>query len=221
MYRLVLKDILIQKKTLIITMIYAAFFILIFHGSLGAGSAYTAGSVVMSYLLIMYGTAYDDKNKADFLFNSFPVKREDIVLAKYVSAFTFTIIASITCAVFVFIIKVSGIINLSRFYNLSDFFGTLVGVGFISSLYYPVFFKLGYMKARLLNFFLFLVLGVVPPIFTQAIKSFASKKQVLEIVQKLSNKSDLMIGTGLALFAVILILFSIALSMQFYRKREF
>ncbi|HAA43542.1 MAG TPA: ABC-2 transporter permease, partial [Ruminiclostridium sp.] len=65
MLRLVIKDILIQKKTFIGALIYLIFVIFAFQGL--EGNAYTAAIVAFSYLMVMGAFAYDDKSKSDIM----------------------------------------------------------------------------------------------------------------------------------------------------------
>lgn len=86
MLNLVMKDIIVQKKSIAFAVLYIFFFIVAFQ-SVGE-MTFTCAITAFSYILVMGGFAYDDKNKADIMLNSLPLKRYNIVLAKYISLLT-------------------------------------------------------------------------------------------------------------------------------------
>jgi hypothetical protein len=73
MLSLILKDVIIQKKSFVWALVYLIFFIFVFQ-SLG-GTMYIAAVVAFVYLLVSGAFAYDDKYKSDIMLNSLPIKR--------------------------------------------------------------------------------------------------------------------------------------------------
>ena len=74
MLRLVIKDILIQKKTFYWCTYLFDICYFAFQGL--EGNAYTAAIVAFSYLMVMGAFSHDDKNKSDIMLNSLPIKRK-------------------------------------------------------------------------------------------------------------------------------------------------
>ena len=103
MLNLVIKDILVQKKIFIASILYIIFFVIAFQ-SLGMGM-YTAAIVAIVYLMVSGGFAYDDKSKSDIMLNSLPIKRENIVMSKYISLFVYIAIGTIAYIVVTFVIS--------------------------------------------------------------------------------------------------------------------
>ena len=81
MITLVLKDLLLQKKILTTMFIYVFIFSFAFR-SLGE---YQPVAIItgVSYMLVMFAGAWEDKNNADRLWNSLPVSKWQIVGSKY------------------------------------------------------------------------------------------------------------------------------------------
>ena len=87
MLNLILKDLLVQKKSLLFALGYCFFLVFAFQSLQGA--APIAATVAVVYLLTQYSFTYEDKNKSETMLNSLPISRRDIVLAKYLSIFIY------------------------------------------------------------------------------------------------------------------------------------
>lgn len=110
MLNLVIKDILIQKKTIIFALLYAAFVLAFFSTIFPSGfGLYVMSPMIITYLYITFAVQYDDKNNSEVILNSLPLKRSDIVISKYISTFVFGSIG-IICSILVDVIgKVTGL----------------------------------------------------------------------------------------------------------------
>lgn len=85
MVNLLWKDILILKRFLWLAPLYGFFALFVFRSM--PGGALGAGTVGVTYMLMSQAITLDDKNKSDVMLNSLPLRRKDIVLAKYLSVF--------------------------------------------------------------------------------------------------------------------------------------
>lgn len=157
MFHLIKKDLLIQKNSFLLSILLIIFFSLIFSNMGAAGL--TMSVLAVTYLLTLGASAREEKNNSDKLLISLPLRRRTIVFSKYVSVLFFATYAILLNLV------IYGIINILKL-PLESIPITLQGVisAFIASLLYcsisfPLIFKVGYMKSRMMNLFLFL--GIV------------------------------------------------------------
>jgi ABC-2 type transport system permease protein len=150
MYNLVVKDILIQKKRIILCFAYVLFMVITFQNT--GEAMFPVGVTACTYLMIMTACAYEDLNKSDIMMNSLPVKRSRIVAAKYLSVFIFFIMGSLVYIAFYCIIKVTGIPFHVYPVNLNNFISGILTVSLMAGIYLPIFFKVGYVKSKVINF---------------------------------------------------------------------
>lgn len=222
MFNLIIKDIFIQKKTLIYAILYTVFFSITFYtvGPSGLG-LYVLAPIVVTYMFITNAVNYDEKNKSEIILNSLPIKRAYIVISKYMSTFIFVIISSIYSILIGFIGKSFGF----PMYNISirflDIILVLTSVCIFSSVFFPVYFKFGYIKARIYNIMLYMVIFFLPILTFDYISKNPNTLIVQKINYFLSNTSrftqnSLAIVTGLIFFLI-----SLMISIRIYNNKEF
>lgn len=219
MFSLVMKDILIQKKTIALSLAYMIFFIIAFQHM--GGNGFISAVVAVVYLLVNTALAYDDKNKAEVMLNSLPIKRRDLVSAKYISIFVYSIMEVVFYFLASLLIKVTGIpVQLSNITPLGIISG-LFSVVLLNSIYLPLFFKMGYIKSKWFSFILFFIFffGVVSLMehFQRGIENGATGV----IFSFLRNASDIQVLFSISVVVLILALVSYAVSIILYNNREF
>lgn len=222
MFNLVLKDILLQKKSLMLMGIFCIIPVVIFDyfGTLNTGSQILL-AMVISYTLIMGTCAQEFKNTSDIFINSLPLKRSTIVKARYLTAFVFMFYALVVVAI------IGVILNSIGFSISANYLGTYEIVGIVTSLilfisiYFPVYFKYGYLKSKLLNFILLFGTLLIPNL----VVSLASDTELQEILSQICSflfkLSSWEIISMLMGSVFIIMLISYFLSVRFYNKREF
>ena len=153
MFNLVLKDILIQKKYLLFSIVYFFFFTFMFkdHPSVLFGTV----PIMISYMLLIGACGFDDKNKSEIMLNSLPINRVTLVIAKYLSVCVFIFIGVFLTFAFTTILNFSGVIHFDRLINLTDILTDIIGTLFFGSLYFPIHFKFGYQKTSSYSYLLF------------------------------------------------------------------
>ncbi|BDG48854.1 ABC-2 transporter permease [Parageobacillus sp. KH3-4] len=120
-------------------------------------------------MLILSACAYDDRNKADILLNSFPLTRRTVVMARYCSIFVFAIIAITYYLVITYILQMVGPSVRLCSVSPESIIAAICAIIFINSVYFPVFFKVGYIHSRLVGFILFFgTFALAPTFFEQA-----------------------------------------------------
>ena len=222
MINLVWKDIIILKKTLWIAPAYGFLVVFVFNHM--NGGALSAATVGVTYLLMIQACARDDKNKSEVMLNSLPLRRRDIVFAKYLSIFPYAALGILSFLLAQSVISLAGIPFTITKLSLVGIVGSLVTMIGMISFYYPVYFKLGFIRSNMVGMFLFFgyFFGV------GLIGSGLQKVQnpgVRNMIQRFSNwlqpQSDWQIALYLITFALALLAASILLSLKFYSSREF
>ncbi|HBV88589.1 MAG: ABC-2 transporter permease [Desulfosporosinus sp.] len=223
MYKLLLKDFLLLKKVLWFPFIYAFGMSVAFSDTYaGALSASTIG---VSYMLMIQACARDEKNKSELMLNSLPIRRRDIVLAKYLSIIPYAIIGILAYLLTQGIIYVTGFpITLSNL-SFEVVFGVHIAIIGMISIYFPIYFKLGYLRSNIVatilflgGFFLTIALirnglrGIYSPYTQNALNRVGNWVQ---------TQTDWQIISYLIVLMLITLATSFFLSLRFYAKREF
>lgn len=221
MYRLLMKDFMLLKKTLWVITFYSFLAFFLFSSENIGDVVYMMGISMISYLLVMYITAFDDRNKSEILINSLPLIRKEVVRSRYISVFIFIITGTVFMYIAGLILRGFHIINLTRGLQLMDLTGASVSILLLCSLYLPLFFKMGYMKAKLFNFAIFGLFFMVPPLIQGLINNMDKPQWIDELITSLSNISDWNLSLIFIGGMCIIYGLSYIISLQFYQRREF
>jgi len=219
MLSLIIKDVLVQKKQLIFAIVYLAFVLVAFQGM--GEAMFPMGLVAFTYLLSMTACAYEEKNKAELLLNSLPIKRVDIVTAKYLSMILYTILGMFAYKVMTTIINLVNIPLKTYPLSLEIIIGSLAVVCLMTGIWFPIYFKFGYMKMRIATFVLFFLFFFGSSLMTSFLKTRQDSQWVEGIINFFESQNDFIITLVLLSIIVLYMLLSFLLSMWFYNKREF
>jgi len=218
MLNLVIKDILVQKKIFIASILYIIFFVIAFQ-SLGMGM-YTAAIVAIVYLMVSGGFAYDDKSKSDIMLNSLPIKRENIVMSKYISLFVYIAIGTIAYIAVSFVISLLNTPIKTYPVTIELIVSAVLAVSLLNSISFPLIFKLGYVKAKVFNMIFFLTFLFGVPLLIDFV-SKADSEVTTAVGTFLLNQSDVAIASELLALSLVFLLISYGISVRLYKKREF
>lgn len=213
MIYLVLKDLLLQKRMFSMMFLYVMLFSFSFQ-SMVEGQL-IATLVAVGYMFVMMGCAWEDKNKADVLWNSLPVPRWKIVGSKYLSVVIYVLMV---VPVYWLVAEAFALLGLSISTVPVTWWGivsAILTVLLISCLYLPIFFALGYTKSRYWNFVLFAGTFTLSSIVPQVLPEAPAWLQSLETV----SGETLLVCFSIVVFLIVAISFSISLIL--YRRREF
>lgn len=222
MLNLVIKDIAIQKKTLLFAFFYTAFISICFNSMGPNGLAlYVVAPILTNYLLVSNAVNYDEKNKSEIVLNSLPLKRDDIVIAKYISIFVFTIMGFIYSILIGFIFKGTGFSTFNNSISLLDIVLVFISVCIFSSIFFPMYFRFGATKMKLFNLLLCMLFILVP--LTSI--SYAIKYPNNILVQKftclINNVPSLIQYLLTLVIGLIILLISLVISLGIYKNKEF
>lgn len=177
-------------------------------------------SIIVSFITGAWFTALmasnifviQEKNNLNRLYGSVSVELKDIVLGRYIFAFSNYVISLVT------VIAVSLIVSLFRdmFIDVSNillgFSLSLLIYSIITGIQMPLFFKLGYTKAKIWAVvpFLVVMLLVIIPSFITVLSTF---------IQSVMSNQSMIIAVGIVASCVIQLI-SYKIAVIAYRKRK-
>lgn len=218
MYSLVLKDLLIQKKTLLFGIVYFVFFAFAMQG---VGIViFPASLTAFTYMAVVTACAYDDKNKTDVMLNSLPLKRSNIVMAKYISVFFFIAVGLILYFIVSAVVGLTGLPVSAYRVTAEGFVGALLSISLINCIYFPFFFKLGYTKSRFINLLLFFSFFFGMTWLLQYIVKYKDTVWVQNIANFFTALSDMQVIVLIIGSIAVMILLSLAVSLKIYSNKD-
>lgn len=219
MYHLIKKDLLMQKKALVFALLYLIFFTFTIAKNEPIGL--TIGILVVTYMLALGSASVEDKNDSDIMLLSLPIKKKSIVLSKYLSVYM------IATGVFLFNYLLYLIVDTFSIplevlpITYVGFAGAIIAVTIFSSISFPLIFKLGYTKSRIVNLVLFFGLVFLSAPALEAInksENLVIKQWLVKFAFDSSNFEKTLI---IMLPLLFILLISYKLSLIFYTNREF
>lgn len=219
MINLILKDIIIQKKTVLLSLVYMIAAIIISSGPVDLG--FVTGLIGVTFILITTSSATEDKNNVYILLNSLPIKRSHIVLSKYLSIFVYIIIGTVYYYLAITIINVIGMSPEVSYISFQGIVIAILVVSLLNGIYLPMLFKVGYTKTRTISSILFLSFFFGVSYIIDFFRESENIKIIGSIVNFLSNLSSTQLNMITIGLTIIVLLISYALSLRFYNNREF
>jgi hypothetical protein len=207
---LIKKDILIQKKSFLLALA------LMFMFSFTLGPTGTAGLAVIitsvTYMLMFGAGAQEDKSNGDRLLASLPIRKETIVLAKYLSVFVYAAYAVLGSGVIHLALNALRLSEYSISFTATGVIGGITAVVLMSSITFPLAFKSGYLKSRLPSFILLFGFAFGGTILFKALPEDMGPNLFLRFSE---------IEWLAAVLPLAVYVSSYFLSLYFYRIREF
>lgn len=222
MSTLILKDLLNLRKVLVFVLVYGVIMIVGFQNMKNAALA--ASTVAISYLLMLQACARDDKNKSEIILNSLPLSRHTIVAAKYLTVFLYAALGLVSYLIAYVLVKITGIPVHVFPLSLSATVGVTIAAILMSSLFYPVYFKFGYLKSNIYGMVVFFVFFFGPGLILNVVKRLANSplQKIIEFVaQWLSRQSEYGLAFEMVIIGLLFMGLSYLLSVRFYSRREF
>jgi len=219
MINLILKDLIIQRKTLVFMGFYIILFTFAFQ-SVGAG-AFAGIVIAVTYQLVVTASSLEDKAGSDIIMNSLPINRRELVMAKYLSVIMYGIMGVIGYMAFSLIIRLTSIPVNTPPITLESLAAAFAGIMVMNGIYYPVYFKFGFVKARIISFILFFAFFFGIMSLFEAASSHTSNESLLLLINLFSGANKVQSSILLIAGAFIFMLASCMLSMKIYKGREF
>lgn len=176
--------------------------------------------VLMMSIMSSYNFSIEEKNDMERLYAGLPIRKGDHVIGRYLFLFLFVVVMEVLSILSTLLFSLIGKMEIS-FTSLLHV--SLIGLAiylFIVSFQMPIFFKMGYQKARILSYLPLLLIGVGSPILIKLFQDTSGTANSLErayqfVVQNLS----FVIIVALA-GTFLLYLISSLISIKFYTAKE-
>lgn len=200
---LIIKDILMIKNN--IKLLSIAFLVWLILSSTQNNDM----TFVLPFLAIMIFIStfsYDDYNNWNAYAITLPNGRKNVVKSKYIASIILTVVIALICGVISYIFYKTKMLNL-----IQQLSGSLVGVIIVISLLYPIMFKYGSEKGRIIT--MLLVIGTV------CISGLISK--IINIPEKYINIFNNYEIAFLAVISIVSLIISYIISKKIYLKKEY
>ena len=219
-HSLILKDLMLQRRTWLFPFFYGFFLFIVFNDPLFKNFIYNMGAIAVSYVMIMTAVSFDEKNTTDIILVSLPLNRRKVILEKYLLVFIVVPIGLLIMGFLGVVFKLSGLIEIPRLVNINDFLFSLSSVLLLSAVYYPTYLKLGYRYSRYINLGLFLFLFFLPWL-TEYLVNNVDKTDLCPKIAGNIKLSSALIGCVLLLITLILAFIFYLISVRIYMKKNF
>jgi ABC-2 type transport system permease protein len=222
MFHLILKEFLVQKKTLIFGFLYVFIAPIAFSKLVPDGGAiYTTAPFAVIYLFVLYSSGHEDKNKTDIIFNSLPLRRDDIVIAKYLSIFFFAAFGIVSSIVVSVLSRYIGFLNITRSITTNDIIIVLSAGMIFASVFYPLYLKFGLNKMRVFNILFFLFIFFLPSFVMEYMQANPDKKFINSAVTFVVNAPSWQLKALMLVCSTIVMLSSMLIAFQIYKNKDF
>lgn len=187
--------------------------------STGTGTTTIGMFIIFAALYVSYPFVISEKNGMDALYPTLSIKRETVVLGRYLFALAFDICAGMLGLVFTLIVPLimqkTVIVGEMLIVALVMF----IVVSIIEAVQLPIYFKLGYEKAKLMAYLPFIgfFLGVLA---LKPILDGGMPEQVGSFLGWLEANPYLTALSGLVIWLGLMVI-SYQTSLSFYKKRDF
>ncbi|MBN1649247.1 MAG: ABC-2 transporter permease [Spirochaetales bacterium] len=173
--------------------------------------------IVLSLPVSINSIYIDEKNNSNRFLLSLPLTRDQVVKAKYIG----------TSAVMLMLIPVlfvmETVIAVFTHVNATSYFAVIYSVLLVillNCLFYPVNYRLGYMKAMQLYRIMYLVIFMGIPFLLSKISRSLSADAVRRLTELASTGAGIPLLLVSVCIVALLFLLSLRLSQAFYRKKE-
>lgn len=206
MLGLIKKDFLIIKNNLkLIIVMLMVFFIMALGGQFNI-------SFIPTFIIVMLFIStfsYDEYNNWDAYAITLPGGRKNIVKSKYIASLFLTLLSAVITVLLNYLISVINNTDVNEF--ISSLLGSICAIVIIQSIMYPLIFKFGMEKGRIVLFILvFVMVGVI-----SLLKNIIKTPNILVV---LFNDYWFIV---IPIILVISLLISYKISEKIYLKKEF
>jgi len=190
--------------------------------SISLGTSGSAIGILMVYaaFYVGYPFAVGEKNGIDALYTTLSIKRSTVVLGRYL----FALFVDLCSGLFAFTFTFATLTIMQRDFNALESLMVLLIMFLIYSILQaiqlPIFFKLGYTKAKFLAYLPFIGLPLITLAFSNFLKNLISLKQIDDFFQWFAANPLIAVLIGIILWFGIMII-SYKISLFYYNKRDF
>ncbi|MCL2142182.1 MAG: ABC-2 transporter permease [Methanimicrococcus sp.] len=202
------------KNSLILFAVVALIVIL----STGVSTIVVSVVMVFAALLAAYPFAIGEKNNIDALYPTLSINRRTVVLGRYL----FALIVDICSGLFACLFAFAALTVMQKDFNAWESLAAILIIFLVYSglqaVQLPIFFKLGYMKAKILAYLPFFGLFLLVFVFFNFLEN--SIKQVSVLFEWFAANPIVTVIFVMVVWLGIMLL-SYKASLSFYSKRDF
>jgi len=210
MLGLIKKDFLLIKANVkSMAVIFLVYLILAFQGLFDAAFIVP----LIGIMLFISTFSYDDYNHWNAYAVTLPDGRKNVVRAKYIASIILTVVLAIVCLVIEIGISYlkTNLINLDE--SISSLMGTMLSSVIIITFLYPIVFKFGAVKGRIILFTVVFGIAGIGAIVAR----FVDMTFVINMINGLDN--NLLIS--IPVISILLLSVSYLISNKIYQSKEF
>ena len=181
--------------------------------------------IIYATISAIYPFAVSEKSAIENLYVSLSVKRETVVLGRYLFTLTLDVLANIIAFIYSYLVYVIFVL----LNGIGDGFETkkilmivtimLVICTLIQAVQLPIFFKLGYARAKFLSYLPFMALFILAAMIVKDVLT-NENSWIVNILGWIGENMILAVFVGVLTWFAIMIV-SYHLSVVFYKKRDF
>lgn len=218
MLNLVYKEFITQRRTALVAIFYSLFMMFVFNDSEFRNYIYVVVATGISYIFILNGITFDERNKVDILLNSMPLERKSIIGAKYLSFIMISVLAFLISFSEGMLINATSLMQYSfPNFEFAQLTNALFAISLLVGIIYPLYLKFGIEKTRIYNIIIFVSLFILPKMLKENL-DVSKDNQWLAYISTMTENTIVA-----AMFAIALIFFyiSYAVSRKIYENKEF
>ena len=219
MYQLIYKDIKLLINYFVIAIPVSILFVITFTQVFPFG--YAMGALGIAGMLALTAPSMEVKNHTEIVLNSLPILRSEIIIAKYLSAFTYTVIGLSLMTLAGLLVKVSPLPFHIPYMNWQNVVITFINISLLISIYYPLFYRFynGFV-ITIVNMVLFYLILFMPSFITTYIKEHINETLVQQLLQLNLYTPWALPLLGIIITLMLLIL-SYLLTVKIYTAKDF
>lgn len=204
-------------KTLVI-MIAAPLFMLI---STGVSTMSISMFMVFAALYISYPFAIGDKNSMDALYQTLSITRNTVVIGRYLFTLTFDVCAGIIGIVVTYIMAAATQTQISYIEAMLTLLTVFAVVTIIEAFQLPIYFKLGYEKAKFAAYLPFIGVWLVAFAIMKFIPEDVSLPEQIDNIFGWISSNPYIAALMAAVMWFGIMIISYQTSLSYYKKRDF
>lgn len=188
----------------------------------GSSSAATLIGMFMMYgmIYVSYPFAVGDKNGIDTLYATLPLTKKNVVVGRYLFALCLNLLSGTVA----FLLSAASMVISGKSVNITEALvitaACFIIYTFLQAFQLPLFFKLGYAKAKFLSFLPFMVF----PVLVMAAGRIFDQEKWTPLLAKgidwLGKNRETALIAIIVIWMIVLTV-SAHLAYHYYRKREF
>ncbi|BDB02764.1 ABC-2 transporter permease [Clostridium botulinum] len=214
MLNLIKKDLIIIKSYIIKVLAILALYIFVCN-EMDKQGMYIIGIHLIVQILISISFFYGERAKEDYILKSIPVKKKNVVLAKYISIIIYLIAFLILVYLSNFIIYILNFSDIIQSLKISTIFFSLSTIFISMAIQLPIYFKLNYSKGRIINNFIYF--GIFLAIYMLYDNNHLNNYMKTYNVSNSIYEKFILISI---IISINLFIISAILSMRIYEKKE-